>query len=67
MQNKTNSKTKRNKTVMEHTMIRFFRINVDGHFKVKMTVYDKDDNELSITILEDVPKGCLIGTIYKMQ
>lgn len=46
-------------------MIRFFRINVDGHFKVKMTVYDKDGNELSITILEDVPKGCLIGTIYK--
>ena len=41
-------------------MIRFFRINVDGHFKVKMTVYDKDRNELSITILEDVPEGCLI-------
>ena len=47
-------------------MIKFFRINVDGHFKVKMTVYDKDGNELSITILEDVPKGCLIGTTYKM-
>ena len=48
-------------------MIRFFRVNVDGHFKVKMTVYDKDGNEQSITILEDVPKGCLIGIRYKRQ
>lgn len=46
-------------------MIKFFRIKVDGRFKVKMTVYDKDGNELLNTILEDVPKGCLIETIYK--
>jgi hypothetical protein len=44
-------------------VIKLYRIEIQGYFKVALKVFDKEisDNPISITILEDVPKGLEIG------
>ena len=52
----------------DEKFIFFTRIEVEGEFKVAMRVIDRSirdaDSTLSITILDEVPKGLTMGVHY---
>lgn len=53
---------------MDKIYIIFTRINIDNNFKVAMRMFNKNisSDYLSITILEELPKGIEIGKHYSL-